>query len=361
MTNYDGLYKKNYYGEKIFENHFSTKNLNFQVIENGTVLPLTFVNGKVNFGGIVDVEGNFVERSFIHIGAGETYIPDEEILNSSETAIYLGMMTNIWGHCLTDNIKRLWFLESETFKEIFKNCPLIYINTYTKFIPNLQRLFEILKVDTGNWREIKKPTKFKKIILPDESFFLDKGSVTNFDCAIEGSQNNFKGNDSSYFTKEYISTVDKVRNFAQKNFTRLSQKKFYFFHGKNQVGEKDLADYFSSKGYETIIPTNFSLDEQLNILANCENFASVTGSISHNIIFMRDKTQAILIPRRASFLNIYQQTLDKIHDLEIFYVDSSMSIYAASERGAFCYIISKQLKKFFGDEKIFPNKIFITF
>ena len=33
MINYDGLYKKDYYGEKLSENHFSEKNLGFQVIK----------------------------------------------------------------------------------------------------------------------------------------------------------------------------------------------------------------------------------------------------------------------------------------------------------------------------------------
>ena len=350
MTNYDGLYKPSYYGEKLFENHFSAKKLGFQVIENATVLPLIFENGKINYGGIVDGEKNFVERSFIHIGRGESYIPQEKILQSSETVIYIGMMTNIWGHCLTDNIKRLWFLKSKFFKNNFKRCQIIYLNTFSKFIPELLKLFKILEVDVENWREIKQPTKFKKIILPDESFFLDKGATKNYNCAIEGSPNNFRGNDCSFFTKEYVSAIDKIKNFAQKNYSPLPQKKFFFFYGKNQVGEENLANYFVGKGYQPVIPTNFSFEEQLNILLNCENFASTVGSISHNIIFMREKTQAILIPRRAAFLNIYQQALNQIRDMEIFYIDSAFSIFSRKHSEGFCYIISEQLRKFFGDE-----------
>ena len=152
------------------------------------------------------------------------------------------------------------------------------------------------------------------------------------------------------FSQEYSEIISQIRNFAQKNFSPLSQKKFYFFYGTNGVGEERIAEYFKSKSYEVIRPETLPFEEQLNILTNCENFASVTGSISHNIIFMRDHTQAILIPRRSAFLNIYQQALNQIHEMQIFYIDSAFSIYAENWRGKFCYIVSEPLRKFFGDE-----------
>ena len=350
MTNYDSLYKKNYYGEKLFENHFSKKELGFQIIENGTILPYKPLENSVGLGGIVDVEGNFIKESFIHRGAGNSYTPDRKVKYSPKTVIYLGMLVHVWGHCLTDNIKRIWFLKSNFFKENFKNCQIVYVKAGVGIIPNFARLLKILGVEVEDFLEIEKPTRFKKIILPDESFFLDKGSAENYDCAIEGSRNNFNGNDTAFFTQEYIQTIEQIRNFAQKNFSPLTQKKFFFYYGGNQTGEGRLADYFSEKGYEMIEPEKFSLDEQLNILANCENFASVIGSISHNILFLKNHSQAILIPRRPAFLNIYQQAIDQVHDLEIFYIDSAFSIVARSQSGTFCYILSEQLRKFFGDE-----------
>ena len=350
MTNYDSLYKKNYYGEKLFENHFSKKELGFQIIENGTILPYKPLENSVGLGGIVDVEGNFIKESFIHRGAGNSYTPDRKVKYSPKTVIYLGMLVHVWGHCLTDNIKRVWFLKSNFFKENFKNCQIVYVKAGVGIIPNFARLLKILGVEVEDFLEIENPTRFKKIILPDESFFLDKGSAENYDCAIEGSRNNFNGNDTAFFTQEYIQTIEQIRNFAQKNFSPLTQKKFFFYYGGNQTGEGRLADYFSEKGYEMIEPEKFSLDEQLNILANCENFASVIGSISHNILFLKNHSQAILIPRRPAFLNIYQQAIDQVHDLEIFYIDSAFSIFARSQSGTFCYILSEQLRKFFGDE-----------
>ena len=130
MVNYDGMYNKEYYGDAFEKNHFYNKKLHFKMIENGTVLPhknLT-VNGKGTWGlgGIVDEQGNFIESSFVHVSAGGAYTPTEEIQNSSETVIYFGMHFDVWGHCVSACIKRVWFLKSDIYKKYFQNCKIIY-------------------------------------------------------------------------------------------------------------------------------------------------------------------------------------------------------------------------------------------
>jgi len=128
-------------------------------------------------------------------------------------------------------------------------------------------LLEILGVDVGKIRPITQPTRFDKIILFDRSF------------------------SASYFTKEYRETMDIVRNFALKNQTPTASKKIYYFYGRNQVGEERLAEYFKSKGYEIVLPEKLTLDEQLNLLINCESFAYTVGSCAHNSGFLHDKTE----------------------------------------------------------------------
>ena len=128
MINYDGLYNKDYFGDKLNENHFSNQKLHFKIIENGTILPHKDLPGLGlnGFGGIVDANGSFVARSFVHMGTGDAYTPNEKVLQSPDTVIYLGMLFNVWGHCLTDNLKRIWFLKSDTYKRFFSKCPIVY-------------------------------------------------------------------------------------------------------------------------------------------------------------------------------------------------------------------------------------------
>ena len=90
-------------------------------------------------------------------------------------------------------------------------------------------------------------------------------------------------------------------------------------------------------------------EEQLNILTNCENFASSLGSISHNSIFLKDGAETLFIPRWTE-LNRYQFALDTLQNLNVNYIDSTLSVFAHHFRGPFCFIISEQLKNFFGDD-----------
>ncbi len=255
--------------------------------------------------------------------------PHESIQHSSETVIYLGLFFPVWGHCLTDNIRRLWFLKSEIFKSEFKNCPLVYIPWQSAPLEkqkNFRRLLEILEVDIDNIRPITQPTQFDKIILPDEAFFGNKT-----------------------FTIEYRETINRIRDFAIKNRTPTANKKIYYYYGRHQVGEERLSEYFKSKGYEIIRPEKLTLDEQLNLLINAESFASTLGSCAHNSIFLRDETETIFIPRSAkAFLN-YQTALNQINNINTNYVDSSLSIFNMNHDWE-CYIISERLKRFFGDK-----------
>lgn len=345
MVNVDYLYKPDAVRGIFKTNYFSKKKLSFQVIENGTIIPHqrffngSFGMGTLGFGGIVDSNGKYIKQS--HVFNNDTWdksydppvFPPESIKHSTETVIYLGLFYPVWGHSLTDNIRRVWFLKSKIFNSEFKNCPLVYLPYQESTLEkqqNFKRLLEILGVDVNKIQAIEQPTQFDKIILADGSFFKAKDS-------------------SRRFTKEYRATIDLVRNFALKNQIQTSSKKFYFYHGVRQIGEERLAEYFKSKGYEIVSPEKLTLDEQLNLLINCESFAATVGSCSHNSIFLRDNTEVIFIPREANHFTGYQVPIDQVHPLNINYVNSSLSLFATDVSDYF-YLISEQLKKFFGDK-----------
>ena len=345
MTNLDYLYDKNAVAKHFGKNHFVDRKLHFKIIKDATVLPHKniYVNGwwTWGFGGIVDARGEFVKESFVANDRGAAYTPTEDVHYSPETVLYLGMFYPVWGHCITDNIRFMWFTASDEFKKYFNECPQIYLPwnipqdeggglIFLEHQKNFRRLLEILDIDVGKLRPITQPTRFANVILPDESFFVKDGE--------------------KFFTNEYRETIDRARNFALKNRTP-SAKKVYFFYGRNQVGEEWLAQYFRSKGYEIVSPEKLSLDEQLNVLINAQSFASTLGSLSHNLLFLRDGTEAILIPRTAEYFTYYQSALDQVNQLNVNYVDSSLSIFEAQVKnlGPFCFVRSRELKKFFGD------------
>ena len=351
MVNYDGLYNKEYFGDRLNENHFSDKKLHFRIIENGTIIPFKDVKGSEFFGGLMDEKGNFVNRTSAHAGVGEEiYTPNDEVINSPATVIYLGMFLHIWGHCLTDNLKRIWFLKSNIYRKYFKHCPVVYTPMWGGVIENFAKLLKILEIDTSKLFAINTPIKFATVIVPDESFFLGKSKLGGRAYSIDGTPDDFNGNDGSFFTNEYLETVNQIRNFADKNCPPIEQKKFYFLQGRNQFGEERIAKYFESKGYAIVKSEFLKLEDQLTVYINCENWASMVGSISHNVIFLRNNSNVILIPRRAAYLNIYQLALNQLHNLDVHYIDAAFSTLTHVHTGPYCYILSENLRKHFGDE-----------
>lgn len=248
MLNLDYLYNPNSNAAKRArtKNFLVDKKLGFSVIENGTILPqkTTPLGGlKGALGGIVNSKGKYIGKSFVKdsFKVSRAYVPSSEsIQHRAETVIYIGMFYPVWGHVLTDNISRLWFLESDYFKNQFKDCPLVYIPWSTKPLEaqkSASRLLEILGFKINNFQPITQPTQFEKIILPDRSF----------------------SHGGRGFTKEYVEMIDRARDFALKNRTPTSAKKVYYFHGRRQFGEERLAEYFKSKGYEIVRPRNFNI------------------------------------------------------------------------------------------------------
>ena len=242
------------------------------------------------------------------------------------------------GHFITDDMRLLWFLRSKEYRENFADCPIVYIPVHGfELKGNWLRMLEILGINLSLMTPITELTKYDKIILPDECFFM------SLEDGIR------------YFTSEYIEIIDAARVFTLANTEPAHAKKIYFSHAKFKnisitFAEERLEEYFASKEYEIIYPEKLSLDEQLNALVHCDSFASTIGSCSHNMIFCRDNTEIILIPR-ANYFTGYQLAVDQVHPQNIHYIDSSFSIFAGNSPwgGPFLYFISSNLRKYFND------------
>lgn len=342
MTNLDYLYSKdaakNYFGKK----HFVDKKIGFQTVKNGIIIP-HIKDDTTDYWGISGVlDGEGLRHKGINTMASVQFRlpPDTQLKRSTETVIYLGLFAPAWGHDLTLNLSRFWFLFSPTFKQEFKHCPIVYTPWYKKgwqdeglqYISektNFPQLLSILGVDPNALQPVEQPTQFANVIVPDDSFYYS--DLRTFS-----------------FTPEYRETIDRIRSYALKNRTPIPDKKIYYFYGRHQIGEENLALYFMSKGYTPLLPERIPLDEQLNYLINCDSFASTLGSCSHNSLFLRDGAEAIFIPRTAYAFTTYQQALSEVHPLNATYIDSSLSIFGKLHE-SYCFIISKQLREFFGE------------
>ena len=346
MINYDFLYPchKERFAAYFGQRHLVDKTLGFREVKNGYILPHRPLNGK-NAGGVVTEEGIYLEETALHTKQGDAYdFSAQQVQKKSETVIYIGMFVGIWGHCLTDNIRRLWFLRSESYRRRFAGCKLVYVpfQSFT-FSDSFSTLLRILGVDKEQLVPITQLIQYDCVVVPDESFFSPEGDIR-------------------YFTKEYIETIELVRRWAEEHAKPTGMDRIYFtyshYAAQKQIGEEKLEKFFAQRGYHIIAPENVTFEEQLNLLYHCRAFAATVGSCSHNVIFLRPGTQATLIPR-AQYLTGYQLALDELWPLDVRYVDANLSVFAngnAPWAGPFFYYVSDELIWAFGEEPVHDKK-----
>lgn len=339
MTDYKYLYNKDYYGNELYVRHLKEKILDYQEIEGGYILPFKRLGDGRLGGGVLDSDKKFIAESGLHRGKGCAYTIDGSNIEClDEEVVFLGTWERVWGHCITDNLRRLWVFDDNAFMEKYKNYQFVYANFDNKEIGrNFSELLDIIGVDRKKMLQITKVSKFKKIVIPDECFWNEEDGTR-------------------YFTKEYQRIIGKVRKYGVDHMENLAYEKFYFSYAKagrrKQFGEKKIERFFQNIGYKVIAPEEYSFKEQLNILMNCRYFASTIGSCSHNSVFLLDNTDVCLIPR-ANYLTGYQPALDQVNNLNVRYVDSSLSIFVDQSTpwgGPFYYYVSDELKECFGIE-----------
>lgn len=100
-----------YMKEKLEQNNFSRrieKSLGFEIYENGIILPF---EKKYGIGGVTDKDGKFIDNSAVHEGlCNKTFVfRSRDIQYNDEDAIFLGSLHYIFGHAITDNLKKSGF------------------------------------------------------------------------------------------------------------------------------------------------------------------------------------------------------------------------------------------------------------
>lgn len=332
MVNYEGLLDKKRFSAEIEATHKVEKELGFKVYSNSTILPCVELQNGESGGGIIDANGNFIKESTVHNGSHVSYhVDSNEIQYSDETVIYFGMLIGIWGHCISDCIKRAWFFYSKEYKEKYKNAKIIYIAPQGSLHNNFVDLLRRLDINIDDFVEVKEVTRFKEIIIPDSSFFLD-------DEGIE------------HFTNEYKLCIDKIKDEYRKQPNEVNKKVYYSHRDvrgfNNDIGEKKLEEFFIKNGFDIIHPERLKLSEQLELLSKCAVFAASDGSSSHNSIFLPENAEVIIIPR-SPYLTFHQLALNELYESQkIYYIDATLSILCKGNRptrGPFFYYVSEML------------------
>ncbi|MBO4602730.1 MAG: glycosyltransferase family 61 protein [Salinivirgaceae bacterium] len=326
--------------------YFSDKKLSCQVISQGTLLPYNGpANGRTK-GGIVDADWDYIDSSALYENDGCGYsVKSEEVVKVNKDAIYLGMWFPIWGHSITDSLKKLWFLKTEQAQKLINDgADLVYIitmNNRFQLSENFVCLLKSLNIDIAQLKQINEPTQYNHVYIPDNSFFREHNQI--------------------FYTKEFEDTrnniIDNTPLCKCPVYDRIYFSRSKFKNGKHDFGEKRIEDVFRYLKYKIIYPERLSFAEQVHLLRNCTHFAATEGSTSHNSLFCRPKTKVEII-RKGLYLNEYQPTINALCNLNAVYIDSNLSLFTDKNRvwnGPFFLYANDNLLRFAGIPLIFNN------
>ena len=328
---------------------FISKDLQITAIEGGIVLP-----GKKNgLGGVLDKDGYPYPHSSIHRGRQGLYQYDKsEIVEYNEEVVYIGMWGANWGHCLTDNIKHLWFIFYPQY-DYLKELKWVWSPIWGDIPETFFKLLEKWGVNTANLIRIEHVCKFKRVYLPDDCFTLT---------------GEYRYTDYKY-TKEFAHFYDPTV-LPTPDCTGIPiHEKVYYSRSrwllKKDDGEQHLEEAFRKMGYSILYPESMTLDEQIYTLRNCKYFATTDGSVAHNAVFLQ-KGANIAIVMKGDYTTGYQETICRMQELDVSMISSHKSVcanYVAPSCGPFFLYCSKDLRDFSGGMDLgpFPWKDFMHY
>lgn len=314
-----------------WKNRYQEKNdLAVESYDNAMILPLKNIDGD-DCGGVVDVEGKYVKLSSLPDRISGAY-PVELYDTSDLNVVYCGYFNPTWGHFITDTVARLWYALDDNH-DVDKYVFIGNYNTPQHSIEgNYLEYFRLLGI-ADKVEIINVATRYKKVIVPELAFDLETHYSASFLSIYEAIIKNVMADKDENEPAEYPKKIF---------FTRSGIKKAC----KYEVGMRNIEAFFRINGYEILRPETLSLKALVRYLHNCDEVATFTGSVCHNVLFGKTHQKITIIERYANN-NRFQPGIDAMMHLDATYVDANYVIYSVSAGlGPFLYGFTPQFNEF---------------
>ena len=334
--NFVDSFSKNRYLKEERKNYYSSKILKTIVEDNAIILPV-YQNFKYNTskgsGGVITSNGKYIQIS-AQLAYGMQnrvygkYKIEKDIDYINEEVVYLNYFYKHWGHFIIDIVSRMWYLLNRENK--YKVVLTTYLNQDEKIDGQFLDFFTLFGIPKENIIIVNKPTRFKKVIIPETSIYPGK-----------------------YYTKEYKLIFDNVLKHT--NLKAQVPSKIYLSRSNfskaniKEKGEKEIEQFFNDNGYISIIPERLTLEEQIQYYYLSDEMVCLSGTLPHNLVFSKDNKK-ILILNKTYKLNKHQELINQMKSADVTYIDVHSSLFPiAYGKGPFLLKINNNLKKFAKD------------
>jgi hypothetical protein len=207
--------------------------------------------------------------------------------------IFLGAFHPHFGHFILESISRLWiFLESS-----YSDFEYVYISEKDISIDYL-KLIQLFGIDISKLRRITEPTTFSRIIIPEMSLCLH-----------------------SHYHLNYKKIINKITE----KIPSIPSNKIYYLSRRNiknsrVFGEITIEYILKKLNVEFIYPESLSIIDLIHKLKSCKKIIAISGTNSHNSIFMQEKSNLICL-NRSQHYHPPQSMIDDFKNLNTLYID----------------------------------------
>ena len=288
--------------------------LKVKKIEDALLLPLIKIEETADgiySGGVIDSSHRFVaglEREKgkrINFSCVEAYsVLDEKIDYRNEKVIFGGVFIKYFGHLMTECLSRLWYIISNP-----SDLPIVILTIpgHEKFAMDF---FELLNIDLSRIEIVTKITCFQTIIVPEQSIYLWSG-----------------------YHEEYISIYEKMRS----NVLAGKYKKIYLTRTKldknDGVNEEFFEQFYKQRGFQIIAPEQYTIKEQVSIMAGAKEIVCTEGTLSHLVLFAQQGVNLTLLRRTNSLILFPQIMINKIKECNFSYIDVTHNLLPTKHVG----------------------------
>ena len=297
--------------------HLQNRKLEAGIYSNSYILPCNLF-GTPSLGGVTLGDGRYVKDStwteWDDLTAYGFNKGNVEYVD--RTAIYIGVMMSIFGHTITDNLKKLWFLQSEEGKKLLEGETDVLCITYMAQTLSPQ-VFEILQyagVDIKKLKVISKPTKYRTVYVPENSMI---------------SKEIKKNVGEKYYTIDFRETVLHILQTIRKVSIEGAADRIYLsrtaFRSRRDYGEKRIERLFSKAGYRVVYPERLPFVEQVALMQYAKEIVTTEGSVSHMAMFSKPMTKWVIL-KKIDWENPYQLCINEMTKVDVVYLDANHSI-----------------------------------
>lgn len=202
--------------------HKLQSDLGYHSADSALIYPYRTDNWRI-LGGVRKKDGSFMLESTVqNADYGVQGYDEYNITDVDDSVIFIGCLHRCWGHQLTDNLKKLWFLYSYIGKDLIQSGAKIYYSILpdNPLSDSNWRLLQLAGFDKESFNTVEGILRCKTVYVPDDSFLSNNGS---FERAYS-------------WSFEQLNIYELIRKNAKSNIQCYD--KIYFSRCKWEVGKR---------------------------------------------------------------------------------------------------------------------------